>query len=91
MEDEFTILLIERIDPGRVKAVIEVTARQDACPGCGMLSSRIKDRPIIAVKDLKVSGQMVTLRRKRRLACQETQCSRRSFTQQSQQIPARRG
>jgi transposase len=74
LEDEFTVLVIERVDPGRVKAVIEVTAREDACPGCGVLSSRIKDRPTIAVKDLKVSGQVMNLWwRKRRLACQEAQ------------------
>jgi transposase len=90
LEDEFSVLLIERIDPGRVKAVIEVTAPEDACPECGVLSSRIKERPTIAVKDLKVSGQVVNLWwRKRHLACQEAQCSRRSFTQQSQEIPAR--
>jgi transposase len=90
LEDEFTVLLVERIDPGRVKAVIEVRATEDACPGCGVLTSRIKDRPTIAVKDLKVSGQVVDLWwRKRRLVCQEGGCARGSFTQQSNQIPAR--
>ena len=61
LEDEFTVLLVERIDPGRVRTLIEVTATEDACPGCGVLTSRIKDRPTIAVKDLKVSGQVVNL------------------------------
>lgn len=88
MEDEFTVLAIERIDPGRVKALVEVTSSEDACPGCGVLTSR--DRPVIAVKDLKVTGQVVDLHwRKRRLVCQEGSCARRSFTQQSDQIPAR--
>jgi len=90
LEDEFTVLMVERVDPGRVKAVIEVSAVEDACPGCGVLSSRVKDRPVIVVKDLKACGQVVDLCwRKRRLTCQESGCSRATFTQQSEQIPAR--
>jgi hypothetical protein len=61
LEDEFTVLMVERVDPGRVKAVIEVSAVEDACPGCGVLSSRVKDRPVIVVKDLKACGQVVDL------------------------------
>src|SRR5690606_14045062 len=83
-------LMVERVDPGRVKAVIEVSAVEDACPGCGVLSSRVKDRPVIVVKDLKACGQVVDLCwRKRRLTCQESGCSRATFTRQSEQIPAR--
>ncbi|WP_168714883.1 hypothetical protein [Serinicoccus marinus] len=52
LEDAFTVLLIGRINPGRVKALIEVRANEGACPGCGVLTRRVKDRPIIAVKDL---------------------------------------
>lgn len=90
LEDEFTVLLVERIDAGRVRAVIEVTAAGEACLGCGVLSSRVKDRPVMAVRDLKVSGQVVDLCwRKRRLARQESLCPRATFTQQSEQIPAR--
>jgi transposase len=90
LEDEFTVLMVERVDPGRVKAVIEVSAVEDACPGCGVLSSRVKDRPVIVVKDLKACGQVVDLCwRKRRLTCQESGCSRATFTRQSEQIPAR--
>src|SRR5690606_36239904 len=59
-------------------------------PGCGVLSSRVKDRPVIVVKDLKACGQVVDLCwRKRRLTCQESGCSRATFTRQSEQIPAR--
>lgn len=90
LEDEFTVLLIERIDPGRVKTLVEVRVSEGACPGCGVLTSRVKDRPIVAVKDLEVSGQILDLWwRKRRLVCQQTGCQRATFTQQSTQIPAR--
>jgi len=55
-----------------------------------VLSSRVKDRPVIVVKDLKACGQVVDLCwRKRRLTCQESGCSRATFTRQSEQIPAR--
>src|SRR5690606_8689613 len=90
LEDEFTVLMVERVDPGRVKAVIEVTAVEDACPGCGVVSSRAKDRAGIVVTDLKACGRVVhRCWRKRRLTCQESGCSRATFAQQSEQFPAR--
>lgn len=37
LEDEFTVLLVERIDAGRVRAVIEVTAAGEACLGLSLI------------------------------------------------------
>jgi hypothetical protein len=37
LEDEFSVLLLERVDPVRVTAVIEVTAREDASVGVSFL------------------------------------------------------
>jgi integrase len=47
-----------------------------------VLSSAVKDRPLVRVKDLPACGQTVELWwRKRRLLCGERLCPRRSFTQ----------
>jgi transposase len=70
--------------------VIEDEQGEDGCPACGVISGRVKERPLVRVKDLPASGQRVQLWcRKRRLACLEPDCKRRSFTQVSGQIPAR--
>jgi hypothetical protein len=67
LEEEFSVLTVDRCGP---------------CPECGVLSSVVKDRPLIRVKDLPASGQVVELWwRKRRFRCGEDRCPRRSFTQ----------
>lgn len=90
LEDEFTVLQLSRIDPDTVKIVIEVIDREGACPGCGVTSSRIKERPLVRVKDLPASGQQTELWwLKRRLVCREVLCGTGTFTQQSSAVPAR--
>jgi transposase len=55
-----------------------------------VLSSRIKARPIHRVRDVACGGAPVeVLVRKRRLACLEPQCPRRSFGQTTDEIPLR--
>jgi len=56
----------------------------------GVLTSRVKDRPLVAVKDLDACGQRVDLWWcKRRLVCAEPQCPKGSFTQRSNEVPPR--
>jgi transposase len=61
LEEEFSVLTVDRCGPGAVKVIIEQIARDGPCPDCGVLSSVVKDRPLIRVKDLPVSGQAVEL------------------------------
>jgi len=71
---------VSRVDDATVLAVIETLAREGACPECGTVSARVKDRPVRRVKDLPCSGQRVELWwRKRRLVCLPAACPRRSF------------
>ena len=87
IEDEFDVEGVARTGPGQVKIIIEMRSREAPCPGCGVLSSRVKDRPLRRIKDLPASGQSVELWwRKRRLSCLEALCPRRSFTQASRAI-----
>ena len=89
-EDEFRVLQIERLGPDDVRIVVEVTDPEGACPRCGVLSARVKERPLVRVKDLPASGQRTELWwRKRRLVCGEPVCATGSFTQQSAAVPAR--
>jgi transposase len=88
--DTFAVADVMRVADGIVQVVIETRSREAACPQCGVLSSRVKDRPLVRVKDLPACGQQVALWwRKRRLVCAEPKCARRSFTQVSEAIPAR--
>ena len=90
IEDEFDVEDVTRIGPGQVKIIIEMRAVEAPCPACGVISTRVKDRPLRLIKDLPASGQSVELWwRKRRLACSESLCSRRSFTQASRAIRPR--
>ena len=82
LEDEFSVLGVDRIGPTMVKMIIEQTAREGPCPACGVLTSAVKDRPVMRLKDLPACGQTVELWwRKRRLVCGEQLCPRRTFTQ----------
>jgi transposase len=88
--DDHVVLDVQDVGPQAVRVVIEPTAGEAACPDCGVLSGRVKERPLRRIKDLPASGQRVELWcRQRRLLCAEPGCPRRSFTQTTAQIPAR--
>lgn len=90
LEDEFVVTSLERLSSSDLRVVIEHRVREAPCPTCGVLTTRIKDRPLVRVKDLDACGQVIELWwRKRRLACPEPLCGTGSFTQQSGAIPAR--
>ena len=90
IEDEFDVVSVDRTGPGQIKMIIQMRSGEGACPACGVLSSRVKDRPVRRVKDVPASGQHVELWwRQRRLACAEGLCPRGSFTQTSNVIRAR--
>jgi transposase len=76
-------------DGGR-RVLVDSLAEEGGCPGCGVLSSLIKDRPTSRAKDLPHGPVPVRLRvGKRRFLCAEELSSRRSFTEAGGQLPAR--
>ncbi|MGD7708330.1 ISL3 family transposase [Microlunatus sp. Y2014] len=82
LEDEFSVLRVDRQGPVSVRVVIEQTVREGPCPGCGVLSGSVKERPTVRLKDLPASGQrMEWWWRKRRLVCAEPACPTGTFTQ----------
>src|SRR5215217_3302453 len=56
IEDEFDVVSVERLDPGQVQIIIEMRSAVAPCPACGVLTSRVKDRPVRRVRDLPASG-----------------------------------
>ena len=90
IEDEFDVASVDRTGPGQVQIVIEMRSREAPCPACGMLSGRVRERPLWRIKDLSASGQQTQLWwRKRRLLCREPLCPQRSFTQTSDAVRPR--
>jgi len=86
----FRVLDVTREPDGSRRVLVESVAEDGGCPVCGVMSGVIKDRPTSRVKDLPHGP--VPLRvwvRKRRFACAEVLCERRSFTETSAQLPAR--
>jgi transposase len=90
LEDEFSVLDVQRVDATSVTVIIERTARDGPCPVCGVITGTVKDRPVMRLKDLAASGQTVELWwRKRRLVCRENLCPRKTFTQVSTAVRPR--
>jgi len=87
---DFRVLDVTREPDGGRRVLVESVAEQGGCPACGVLSGLIKDRPTSRIKDLPHG--LVPLRvfvRKRRFACVESRCERKSFTETSAQLPPR--
>ena len=43
---EFTVVDVDRVGSDAVRVVVETVVREAACPVCGTVSSRVKDRPL---------------------------------------------
>ncbi len=90
IEDDFGVVSVARTGPDQVRVVIEQLPREGPCPACGVLSARVKERPLVRLHDLPASGQRVELWwHQRRLVCAEALCERGSFTQTSDAIRQR--
>ena len=74
--------------------VVEVRAVTDcegasACPGCGVVSSRVHDLVVTRPADVRRAGDPVALNWvKRRLKCDNAGCPRKTFTERCPAVPA---
>ena len=88
--DGYGVLDVTDVGDSAVRVLIEPISAEAACPVCGVLTSRVKDRPLRKIKDLPASGQRVELWcRQRRLRCIEDACPRKTFTQATVELPRR--
>lgn len=70
--------------------LVESVESEAGCPSCGVLTSRVHSRPVQGVKDLPCGGEAVrVLVRKRRYVCVEPFCERATFSEETDQLPAR--
>jgi transposase len=66
---------------------VELLARATGCPHCGGIELRVKERPLVRVRDLPIAGRLTeVVWRKRRYRCAE--CGR-TFTETHEQLPTR--
>jgi transposase len=73
--------------------IVEVIAMraEAACPGCGEFSTHVKTVRAQIVRDVALAGRPVRLTvQKRAFRCVAPGCLRRSFTQHTDELPARK-
>ena len=86
----FRVLSVTLGPDGGRQVLVESTVVTDSCPLCGVLSGRVKDRPVVRIKDLPHGSVPLRVQvRKRRLVCAERLCERRSFTQSCAELRPR--
>lgn len=89
--DGFAVLgaVIDPLD-GELEVLVETICPARGCPGCGAIG-QIKQRPVVSVRDATSAGRRVRVRwKKRRWVCLEPTCERSSWTEQHDQVGARR-
>ena len=82
---------VERRDDGaRVVHVITDEPSAAACPGCGVVSSSVKEYVSTSPRDIPYGQERILVRwNKTRWECKEDYCQQDSFTEAILQIPAR--
>jgi len=83
--------VINAVDcPGRLRQVtIASTETEAACPSCGVLSARVHQKVRQRLADVPVAGRVEVVLVRRRFACAEQRCPRRTFVEVSDQVPLR--
>ena len=83
--------VIDALDrPGGLRRVVIASARGEApCPSCGVLSVRVHQRVRQRLADVPIAGRVEVVLVKRRFACVEELCGRRTFVEVSDEVPLR--
>ena len=86
---EYEVLEVVR-DPGHGRrVVISTVVAEAACPACGVFSARVHQRTRQRLADVGFDGHVEVEWVKKRWACVEELCARRSFTEHTAQVPPR--
>lgn len=85
----YEVLEVTRDEDGRRRVVISTPVAEAACPDCGVLSARVHQRTHQRLADVPFDGHLEVVWLKKRWACAEVLCSRRSFTEHTDQVPPR--
>lgn len=71
------------------RVLIESTEAEAGCPSCGVLTGRVHQRTNQQIRDVPVAGPVLVVWSKRRFACAERRCERRTFAERTAQVPFR--
>jgi len=85
----YEVVEVTRDDDGGRTVVIATPVAEEACPDCGVLSSRVHQRTRQRLADVAFDGHVEVAWIKKRWACDEPLCRRRSFTEHTDQVPPR--
>ncbi len=78
------------VDGARVVHAVTAEPTAAACPGCGVVSTSVKEYVTTSPKDIPYGPDDILVRwHKTRWRCKEDYCRRGSFTEAIEQVPAR--
>jgi transposase len=73
---------------GQRRVRVEATT-EAGCPSCGVISARVHSRRPQRLRDIPVAGPVQVIWAKRRFFCDEYLCPRRTFAEETAQVPRR--
>ena len=79
----------QRADGTRVVHVVTADETAAACPGCGVVSTAVKERVTTSPKDIPYGDRIEVRWHKTRWRCWEDYCQKSSFTEAIAQVPPR--
>jgi transposase len=86
----YTVIDAVDLPLGGRRIVVRAAARDEGCPDCGVISTRVHAWASQRVKDIPAGGEVVeVVVRKPRWLCVEPACGRRTFVQVTDQLPFR--
>lgn len=87
---EYVVIDAVDLPSGGRRVVVQALDRDDACPDCGVVSTRVHQWTRQRVQDLPVGGEPIdVIVRKPRMLCREAACTRKTFVQVTDQLPFR--
>jgi transposase len=86
---DYDVVEVIRDGHGDRQVVISTRVSEAACPDCGTLSSRVHQRSRQRLRDVPFDGPVEVVWVKKRWACAELLCGRRTFTEHTEQVPPR--
>lgn len=83
--------VVEAVDgAGGDRAVlIAAVAVEGACPDCGVLTAQVHQVVRQRLRDVPIAGRVQVTLLRRRFACAEVRCRRRTFVETSEEVPLR--
>ena len=85
---DYRVIGTEVLAFGQRRIRIESTA-EAGCPSCGVIGARVHSRRSQRLRDIPIAGPVEVRWSKRRYFCDEYLCARRTFVEETAQVPRR--